>query len=134
MESMRALRRHSAFHSASHATLPRITPSQWGAILTIEELGESTVKDVADALGITSSAATQLINGLVDNGYVLRTASKKDRRTVLLKLSKKTKVHVAQMKKQLVRKFLKLFEVLNEKEFSQYLALNKKIAERFSKK
>lgn len=93
----------------------------------IEERGESTVKDVAKALGITSSAATQLVDGLVSSGYVNRKTDEEDRRAVALTLSKKTKEHVNKMKKQGIQKFLTLFKVLNDKEFNQYLELNKKI-------
>ncbi len=38
------------------------------------------------------------------------------------------------MKKHVLQKFLELFGVLSDKEFDQYLLLNKKIVERFSKK
>ncbi len=134
LESFKALKRHGTFRSIGPTTMPRITPSQWGALLLVEEFGEGTVKDVAGALGITSSAATQLIDALVTNGYVIRQTNIKDRRTVQLVLSKKTKLQVERMKKKVLQKFLELFEVLDDKEFNQYLLLNKKIVERFSKK
>lgn len=132
MENFRALRRTVAFH-APGGHLPRITHSQWGALMSIERSGESTVRDVAKTLGVTSSAATQLVDGLVQSGYVQRQASPKDRRTVILTLTKKTKVQVDNMKKERLRKFLKFFEVLDDREFNQYIALNKKIVERLLK-
>lgn len=127
LADLQSLRRAMTFKVAGSAKLPRITPAQWGAFMVIEERGESTVKEVAKALGITSSAATQLVDGLVTSGYVMRNTDTKDRRTVTLTLSKKTKAQVAQMKKQGIQKFLKLFEALNDTEFDQYLSLNKKI-------
>lgn len=133
MENFQSLKRTMMFHATPSMKIPRITSSQWGALMFVEARGESTVKDLAQALGITSSAATQLVDGLVISRYVARETSKKDRRTVILTLSKKTKTQVEEMKKEGLQKFLKLFKVLNDKEFDQYILLNKKIVERLLK-
>lgn len=129
LESFSSLRRSMAFRSVGTATMPRITPSQWGVLMLIEQRGESTVKDAAAALGITSSAATQLVDGLAESGYVVRKIRAADRRAVTLTLSKKSKTWVDKMKKEGLQKFLKFFEVLNDREFNQYFALNKKIVQ-----
>lgn len=131
LENFRALKHHMAFHSGASGKMPRITPSQWGALMLIEQRGESALKDVAKALSITSSAATQLVDGLVDSGYVLRKISTKDHRAVTLTLSKETKIQIGKMKKQALEKFLNFFEVLDDKELDQYLLLNKKVVKRF---
>ena len=96
--------------------------------MLVSERGESTVKDAAKALGITSSAATQLVDGLSASGYLLRKTSVEDRRVVALTLSKKSKNQVEKMKKRALQKFLKIFEALNDREFDQYFKLNKKLA------
>lgn len=130
LESFGSLRRVMAFHPVHTAKMPRVTPAQWGALMSIEQQGKSTVKDVSKALGITSSAATQLVDGLVTSGYVTRKTYAEDRRVVTLALSGTTKKHVGAMKKEVLQKFLTFFDVLNDKEFSQYILLNKKIVER----
>ncbi len=127
LTDLRSLRHTMKFRMAGSARTPRITPSQWGALMLIEERGESTVKDLANALGISSSAATQLVDGLVSNGYVVRKVHVEDRRSVTLTLSKKTVAQVEKIKKQSLQKFLKFFAVLSDREFDQYIALNKKI-------
>jgi DNA-binding MarR family transcriptional regulator len=134
LENFQSLRRSMAFHAPGALNIPRITPSQWGVLMFVEQKSKSSVKDVAKALGITSSAATQLIDGLVASGYMVRETPEKDRRTVVLTLSKKTKAQVDKMKKEGLRKFLYLFEVLNDKEFGQYILLNKKIVDKLLKK
>lgn len=113
--------------------MPRITSSQWVVLLLVEQFDGSTVKDVAKAIAITSSAATQLIDGLVNNGYIEREPHPKDRRAVTLTLSEKMKGRVDKMKKDILQKYLTFFEVLSEKEFDQYILLNKKIVERLLK-
>jgi DNA-binding MarR family transcriptional regulator len=127
LNDLRTLRRTTALGSTGSAKSPRITPSQWSVLMHIEQDGHSTVKDISQASKTTSSAATQLVDGLVRNGYIVRKTSSKDRRVVILTLSKKSKERIAQMKKQVLKKLLTLFEVLNDKEFGQYLALNKKL-------
>lgn len=134
IRNFQPLRYAMALPTTRHEGIPRITSSQWGVLMLVEQFGESTVKDVAKALSITSSAATQLIDGLVTNGYVVREIHTKDRRAVILTLSKKTKIRVNKMKKEVLQKFLKFFEVLNDKELDQYILLNKKIVERLLKK
>lgn len=134
MESFQSLRRSMAFRTIGTVKMPRITPSQWGVLMMVEGHGESTVKDVARALGISSSAATQLIDGLVTSGYVVREEFAEDRRRVTLTLSKKTKTQIEKMKGEGARHFLKLFKVLNDEEFDQFILLNKKIVDNAPKK
>lgn len=134
IENLYFLRRHMAFASVHSMKMPRITPAQWGALIFIEHSGKSTVKDVAKGLNITSSATTQLIDGLVSSGYVTRKEDARDRRKALLILSQKSRSHIAKMKEHILNGFLKTFEVLNDQEFSQYLALNKKLARVFPRK
>ena len=134
MESFRTLRRSMTLHSAGTSKLPRITPSQWGVLMMIEAKGKCTVKDVAHSLGISSSAATQLIDGLVKSGYVMRKAHAEDRRSVTLTLSQKSKKRVEKMKADGIKRMLQFFKALSDAEFDQFIRLNKKIVERFSKK
>lgn len=129
LQNFLSVKRIMAFHSSSAVKLPRITPSQWGVLMFVKQHSGSTVKDVAKALSISSSATTQLVDGLVESGYLLRELPIKDRRTVILTLSKKTTIQVNKMKKEGLEKFLKFFEVLNDREFSQYILLNQKIVD-----
>ncbi len=134
LTDLQSLRRTMMLRTAGSTKLPRITPSQWGVLMFIEQRKKSTVKDVAETLGISSSAATQLVDGLVASKYLMRETYAGDRRTVTLTLSKKSKKQVNKMKKQALQKFLKFFEVLNDKEFNQYTLLNKKIVKRFQRR
>jgi DNA-binding MarR family transcriptional regulator len=133
VENFQSLRRATALRSGLPKT-PSITPSQWVALRHVAQRGESTVKEVAHSLGITSSAATQLIDGLVRNQYVVRKANANDRRIVTLTLSKKSAARMERMKKDIIKKFLAIFRVLSDREFDQYVILNKKLVERFLKK
>jgi DNA-binding MarR family transcriptional regulator len=129
LSDLQSLRRTMASRMAGSSTIPQVTPSQWGVLMLLEQRGSCTVKDVATSLGISSSAATQLVDGLVASGYLTRKADATDRRAVVLSLSKKSKTQVERMKKHALQRFLKIFEVLNDAEFNQYFALNKKLVQ-----
>ena len=131
MEGFRSLRRVLAFKPPFELEdMPRVTPSQFGVLMALDGEADCTVKDVAKSLATTSSAATQLIDGLVANGYVLRKENPEDRRKVTLTLSVRAKKGVEKMKSEFTKQFLALFEVLSEKEFKQFMLLHKKIFER----
>lgn len=134
MEGFQSLKRSMAFHPVGTGTSPRITPSQWGVLMVIEARGDCTVKDVAETLSITSSAATQLVDGLVTSGYVMRDEYAEDRRRVTLALSPKTRTQVEKMKKQFSTQCLVMFEALDDEEFDQFMLLYNKIIERHSKR
>jgi DNA-binding MarR family transcriptional regulator len=133
MGEMQSLRRSMAFRPLGLRKTPRITPSQWGVIRILGQKDGTTVKDVAHSLRISSSAATQLIDGLVDSGYVAREEHAEDRRRVTLTLSAKSRNQIEKMRKQGVEQFLKFFKALNDKEFDQYIRLSKKITGQFRK-
>jgi DNA-binding MarR family transcriptional regulator len=127
VESLQALRRGMIGHATHHSPAPALPPSQWIALIYIKQHAPTSVKEVARALTITSSAATQLIDSLVENGYVVRTQDPRDRRGVSLTPSKKTRGHVAKMRRAAVRKFERMFSSLSDREFNQYCALSKKM-------
>ena len=129
LDSLSLLKRNMAFRGINFEKRPRITPSQWGVLMLIGQRTETSVKDVASILSISSSATTHLVDGLVRSGYVVRKERVKDRRAVILALSKKTRSQVEKMKKQAARKFLKIFNILTDREFNQYCAINRKIAQ-----
>jgi DNA-binding MarR family transcriptional regulator len=106
-----------------------ITPSQGFVLLFVAKNNSTNVKAIAETLRITSSAATQLIDGLVDNGYLIRKGAPDDRRVIALSLSEKAKKMFNEFKEQGLRKMMKLFDVLTDDELTQFAALNKKITE-----
>lgn len=128
MKSLHAFKKPIAFKGDS-AKMPRITPSQWTVLRSIDKRGTCTVKDISQDLNMTSSAVTQLIDGLVRSRYVLRKIQENDRRKVALTLSAKSTQNIERMKKHMLRHMLNAFSVLNDREFEQLFKLNKKVAD-----
>ena len=110
-----------------------VTPSQGFVLHFVAQNKLANVKAISQALRTTSSAATQLIDGLVDKGYLVRNANPDDRRVVSLSLSEKAKKLFKEFKEQGLQRMTKLFNSLTDEELAQYAKLNKKIVESMSK-
>lgn len=109
-----------------------IAHSQWFALKIIEHYKNRSVKDIAETLGISSSAATQLVDGLVRKGYVRRREDPKDRRSVRLEPSPKGKKHIAVTSGKRITEMAGLFDALTDSELAEYLHLQRKILSKFS--
>jgi DNA-binding MarR family transcriptional regulator len=127
VEDFIALKRSFAKGGGEHLHRNPVTAAQWEALFAVHQRGEAPVKDIAAALGVSSSAVTQLVDGLVEGGYLERAASAEDRRAVVLSLSKKSARHFKEIKRHKVAQFLRVFAPLSDREFDHYCALTKKL-------
>ena len=130
--SMTSLKRALMFRMPDDSA-PAITPSQWLAVSSIGE-GAHTIKAVAAELRVSSSAATQLVDGLVKAGYVIRSPGKEDKRETELTLSKDSEAGIKEMKKQKMAQFEKIFSTLSERELAEFAALMKKLSDNLDTK
>ncbi len=104
-----------------------ITHSQLFVLAIIEKNCDIGIKEISQKLNISSSAATQLVDGLVDNGYVVRKADSNDRRALQLELSTKGSKQITELKDRRMKMMITLFDALNDNELETYLNLHKKI-------
>jgi|GEM_PF-1110607 len=104
-----------------------VTYSQQLALLTIAHGKSVGIKEVSSTFCVSSSAVTQLVNELVDQGYVVRKTNANDRRALNLTLSKKGQAQVALLKKRHVALLGTVFAKLSDRELGQFLRLQKKI-------
>lgn len=105
----------------------RITASQWRVLMLVGERESLSLKEIAITLGITSSAATQLIDGLVKSGYAVRKTDEADRRISRIVLSPKTETLFKDLKKKHRAHITSFFDVLGDEELDQFAALYKKM-------
>jgi DNA-binding MarR family transcriptional regulator len=66
-----------------------LSMSQLGALFQIRRRGSSGVTDLGDDLGVTSSAASQMLERLVQQGLILRSEDPSDRRVKQIALTDK---------------------------------------------
>lgn len=127
MANINAFKHRVHFKIMREGNQNRITYSQWCVLAIIEKNRSAGIKEIAKMLGISSSAATQLVDGLVENRYAVRKTNTTDRRSLHIELSKKGKKHIAKMKTKYVKSMERLFKALSDKELKIYNQLHKKI-------
>jgi len=112
----------------------QITHSQWLVLHLVKKNGTISIKDLANLLDITSSAATQIVDGLVDKGLLIRKRNPDDRRTLKIELSEKFKNQFDSIKNKSFKTLSLLFDALNDDELLKYCELNDKIVSKISLK
>ena len=110
-----------------------ITPAQGFVLHFIVKKKQSSVKEIAESLRITSSAATQLVEALVQSGFLERKEDLQDRRAVTITLSAIGKKQVAYMREKGMEGMIEVFSSLSDTELETYLRLNQKIAQNIRK-
>jgi len=128
MENMHTIRHRIACRSFKSSAHMPATQSQWRVLGIVMKKGEASVKEIAETLGITSSAATQLIDGLVNKKFITRQYNSKDRRVQILRLSPSHKARMKKMKEFMAKEFTEMFEALTDEELQTYAELNHKIS------
>lgn len=68
-----------------------------------------------------------MVQELVKKGYLKRATDPKDARSVHLTLSPRAHKELGVLQRAALKNFTKLFAVLSDREFSQYVALHQKL-------
>ncbi len=103
------------------------TPSQWCALAFLYEHPDLTIKDIAKHMHCSSSAATQIVDGLVDKKSVERKVHPKDKRSTCLCLSKTMKRDMQRLHKQKLQNLSQLFYSLTDAEVAQFAQTTQKL-------
>ena len=107
-----------------------LSDSQLFVLKIVDGKNYANLKDISEALNITNSASTQLVNTLVKKGLLKRITNPRDRRYVEIRLSPSCKKQIKPMKERGLKKFNNIFSALNDKELKKYSELNKRIIKR----
>ena len=108
-----------------------------GHIAIIEflaEMGASSMGEIAGVLHLSMSAATNIIDKMIDMGFVKRERSEKDRRVVLVHLDKKGKEAAGKIMDNRKEALVGLLAPLNNIEREEYLRILKKIHDNLREK
>ncbi len=81
--------RHSMRNTIRYARESGLSMSHIGAIFHIHRIGSCGVTEIGDHLGVTSAAASQLLDRLVQQGLVERSEDPVDRRVKRIELTEK---------------------------------------------
>ncbi|MBI1729484.1 MarR family transcriptional regulator [Candidatus Acetothermia bacterium] len=89
-ESLHVLKRKLSEAYSSRDKID-ITLSRWLVLRVVMQHSGAGVREISNLLGITSSAATQLISCLVKKNYLTREGDSEDRRALKIKLFARAK-------------------------------------------
>ena len=116
--------------SQAHGHAKRMTThAQIGILFILSHGGPMSLKAIAERLCMTSSAATQLVNGLVEDKMITRREDETDRRKIVLTLTATGKNALAAAKKARLSALTALLEPLSDAELLQWKTLQDKILE-----
>ena len=93
-----------------------VPPSQIRVLFFLKGHGENTMSTLAHHLHISRPNLTPLIDKLIEDGYVERNASSKDRRILLISLSEKGWVFLEEMNKMVIENFKERIKSLSDEE------------------
>jgi DNA-binding MarR family transcriptional regulator len=118
IENMGVLHRFGAGHkvSNSHQKMPTRSQICFMAMLAHED--SKTIKELAKQFSMSSSAATQIVDGLVKEKILLRQIDKKDRRKINISLTDLGKKKLLLAKKLRIKIMSKYFEALTDQELA----------------
>ncbi len=71
----------------THLALGELSHAQFELLIELDERGELSTGELAIAARITPASVTQILDALVESGYVERTRSESDRRVVRASLT-----------------------------------------------
>jgi DNA-binding MarR family transcriptional regulator len=106
----------------SYARESGLSASQLGALFHIHRMGTSGVTDLGDDLGVTSSAASQMLERLVQQDLVLRSEDPHDRRVKQIVLTDKGLEIIQQSIRTRQRWLVDLVETLSDTEKETVIA------------
>lgn len=129
---MGVLHRFGAGHKSLHSPNNMPTRSQLCIMMILAQDGNRSIKELAKQFSMTSSAATQIVNGLVKEKLLARQIDKKDRRKISISLTEAGKKRLLEAKKMRMKVMTKYFDPLNDKELDQLQKILEKIVEHFN--
>ncbi len=104
-----------------------IGPSEGHVLHVIAESQQISLKDLAGAMHLTPGAITQLIDSLVQVGFVNRSSSEQDRRVTVASLTTAGTQTIAKMKQFKEKMFTSILEDLNDNELASYVNVQRKM-------
>ena len=123
----RALLQQVAEQQACEQDENSVTLSQQMTLLTVAARGAVSVKEIASARMISSSAATQVVNSLVKKGYLIRSQDESDRRATVVSLGPEYQQRVDAKVGNAAAYLTPVFSSLSKEELEEYERLNNKL-------
>jgi DNA-binding MarR family transcriptional regulator len=90
-------------------------------LLALNMLGPCQLKDLSRTLDVSDPAASEMIDRLVEMGYVARSQDEQDRRRVVLELTPSARTRVEGHERHTLERLVRLMEAMGEDQVSRWL-------------
>lgn len=130
IEKLYSLKRLMSPESHGPGCYQELAASQWLVLHLVSHREGIGIKELASQLGITSSAATQLVDGLVNKGFLVRLPSPDDRRALCLSLPEESRRRIEAAKSKHLERVASTLSVLSEDELGTFIDIAEKIVAR----
>ncbi|WNB92168.1 MarR family transcriptional regulator [Bacillus sp. NEB1478] len=121
-------RSNRLFISKQIKTFPyQLTATKYSVLKYLFNKQKCMVVDISNTMGLTSGAATTLLNQLEDVGLICRYRDEKDRRVVWIKLSEEGDSLISAIVEKNNQFWAKMLSILTKEEQNEYIRLLKKI-------
>jgi DNA-binding MarR family transcriptional regulator len=106
-----------------------LTFAQSNVLIAVQEQGELSLKELADALHVSRPSASTMVERLVDMGMLMREQSKLDRREVRIRISETGQVHFRQMEEEILEYITELLTKLGPEYATQWCDVYSRLRE-----
>jgi len=93
-----------------------LTYNQYKALLSLSDMGPSTLNALSRELEVTTSSTSQMVDRLVAMGFVERTQAAGDRRSIVLKTSLAGEELLEKIRLEILERYQALFDHLGSTE------------------
>lgn len=129
-QNFRAIKREFSHGSRFSNRHFGMTMTQGSALMLLMHDGRKTMGEIASALGVSKSAASQLLEGLIEKGFVERVQDEDDKRVAYVSISRAGLRRFKHMRARGGRRMTQLFDLLDDTELEQIEAITTKLVER----
>lgn len=107
-----------------------VTMTQASVLMLLMHEGRKTMGELALALGVSKSAVTQLLNSLIEQGFIERNQDEQDRRVAYVELSRDGVRHLRRVRRGGTKRMEQLFDLLTDDELGQIETITAKLVDR----
>ncbi|HUY54881.1 MAG TPA: MarR family transcriptional regulator [Candidatus Nanopelagicaceae bacterium] len=114
---------------AVSAAVKAATPNQRAVLMALNQEGALAMGELARHLGVSASSATELVDRLVEHGWVERLPTSNDRRAVVVQLTGPAREMAEQARSLLLAGTKTLVGQLNDRELATLVGLLERVTE-----
>ena len=110
----RIMARHGqlSLSSGTETACPELTLPQLNMLMAVRDLDQGTIKELAEALGVSAPSASTMVERLVEMGLVTREQSQVDRREVLVRLAPDVDKGIDQLEREILHSIVEILETI----------------------